>query len=109
MEQNTPMNPQDSQSPMPQKTAGPAGPLVGTIIVIVLLVIGAVYFWVQSSNTKAPDLPFIPGDESSAETWMPASSQSDDAASIQADLEATDMTAFEAQMNADAGAADSGL
>lgn len=42
-----------------------AGPIVGIVIIVVLLAIGALYFWGAHLNTQANrynNLPFIPGD-----------------------------------------------
>ncbi|MDO8514513.1 MAG: hypothetical protein Q7S50_03155 [bacterium] len=43
------------------------GPIVGTIIIVVLLVVGALYFWgAQLNQRDAEDqLPLIPGNDSS--------------------------------------------
>ena len=38
------------------------GPIVGTIIIIVLLIFGALYFWGAQLNREEAPLPFIPGD-----------------------------------------------
>ena len=95
-------------SPAPEKSS--AGPIVGTIIVIVLLALGALYFWGARLNRETPDeLPFIPGDDSAAESWVPPSSNSDEAAAIEAELEATNMSEFEQQMDADLSAIESSL
>lgn len=89
-----------------------AGPVIGAIIVIIILALGGLYFWGAQLNNKAADeLPFIPGDDPSAMNeegaWMPLSSQSDEAAAIEADLQTTNMDAFEQQMNADLSATES--
>jgi hypothetical protein len=41
-----------------------AGPIVGTIIIVILLVLGALYFWGAQLNRNAMknQLPIIPGD-----------------------------------------------
>jgi uncharacterized membrane protein len=37
-----------------------AGPIIGAIIIIILLVFGALYFWGQKLNKKpAPDAPLV--------------------------------------------------
>lgn len=42
------------------------GPVVGIIIIVILLVIGALYFWGAHLNAQDPEdqLPLIPGDGS---------------------------------------------
>ena len=85
------------------------GPVIGAIIVILVLGLGALYFWGARLNEQTPDdLPFIPGDGTS-ESWMPQSSASDEAAAIEAELQATNMSEFEQRMNADLEATNEGL
>lgn len=76
--------------------------LIGGALVAIAVLAG-LYLW---QNPQAADESLSDVD---SETWMPAASDSDDAAAIQAELEATSMTQFEQNMNADAAAAASGL
>jgi hypothetical protein len=71
--------------------------------------LGGWYFWQQSNVESTADLPLIPGDEVSGEAWVPPTSNSDDAAAIETELEAMDMSSFEAMMNADVEATDAAL
>ena len=114
----TPTNPmpeEHKENTVPEKSS--AGPLIGATIIIVVLALGAFYFWGAHLNTvkKANDgLPLIPAEGADTtsdanQEWMPQDSSSDNAADIQADLEATDMSTFEQQMNADMEATNSGL
>lgn len=43
-----------------------AGPVVGIIIIIVLLIVGALYFWGAHLNNQSRqnEVPYIPGDNS---------------------------------------------
>ena len=98
-----------STPPAPHKSSS-AGPIIGTTIVIALLALGALYFWgARLSERTQKELPFIPGDDTSAESWAPQSSSSDEATAIEADLNATNMNEFEQRMNADLSAAESDL
>lgn len=47
---------------------GSIGPTVGIIIIVILLVFGALYFWGAKLNSTDQDqqLPLIPGDSTSA-------------------------------------------
>ncbi|MDP2648814.1 MAG: hypothetical protein Q8P19_02840 [bacterium] len=47
-----------------------AGPIIGVIIIVLLLVVGALYFWGSHLNSdNSPDqLPLIPGDNSTTTT-----------------------------------------
>ena len=38
----------------------PAGPIIGTIIVVILLVLGALYFLGARLNRQAQQVPYIP-------------------------------------------------
>lgn len=40
------------------------GPIVGVIIVVVLMLLGALYFWGAQLNQKQETLPYIPSDGS---------------------------------------------
>ncbi|RJR12778.1 hypothetical protein C4585_03225 [Candidatus Parcubacteria bacterium] len=91
--------PQNPTSPAPEKSS--AGPIIGAVIVIVILALGALYFWGAQLNEAPEELPLIPGDAPTGEEWAPSGSGSDEAAAIESDLDATDMAAFEAQMEAD--------
>lgn len=58
----TPIRQPEGGSPTPVKK--PVGPIVGTVIILVLLVFGALYFWGQYLNDQdtQEQLPLIPGD-----------------------------------------------
>ncbi len=60
----TPIDPKDHLLP-PGKPAG-VGPMVGIVIIMIVLIIGALYFWGQQLNRERPenDLPFILPDNS---------------------------------------------
>lgn len=51
--------------PVPQKK--PVGPTVGAIIIVIMLIFGALYFWGASLNREAEQLPLIPGDAGAAQ------------------------------------------
>ncbi len=76
--------------------------LIGGALIAIAILAG-LYLW-QSPRVAEETLSDV-----DSETWMPAASDSDDAAAIQAELEATSMTQFEQNMNTDAAAAASGL
>ncbi len=112
MEQS-PYTPPLNQAPQTEQVSkSSAGPIVGAFIVIIILALGGLYFWGAQLNQEPEDtLPFIPGDDgmTGEETWLPSSSGSDDAAAIEAELEATNMNAFESEMNADLDATESSI
>ncbi len=46
--------------PKPQKHDDGAGPIIGAIIIVILLVFGALYFWGQKLNRQpSPDAPLV--------------------------------------------------
>lgn len=91
-------------------TSSSKGPVVGIVIVVALLVIGALYFWGARLNEQQTPTPYIPGDTAAPEqAWLPPENTSDEAAAIEADLTATDMNSFDASMKADAAAAASSI
>lgn len=109
MEQD-PYTPPESQTPTEEATASSSvGPIIGTIIVIALLALGGWYFWSVLKERPGAELPFIQGDVTAGEeeSWAPPTSSSDDAATIEAELEAMNMSNFEQYMNADLDAASS--
>ncbi len=51
----------DANTPSERTKPAPVGPTVGTIIIVILLVIGGVYFLSTKLNRPAPQqAPFIP-------------------------------------------------
>ena len=100
--------PEGGQTHLPETKQAPVGAWVGALIVITLLIAGALYFWGAQLNAPSDGYtpPLILGDdtESDASAGIPAQSGSDEAAAIEADLEALDFEQFEAQMNADLAA-----
>lgn len=73
--------------------------------VLAILVLGGLYLWQQPAGTMESAYSDV-----DSESWMPAQAGgTDDAAEIEAELEATDMSAFENSMNADIDAAASSI
>lgn len=106
--QYTPSPDPSNQSPTsfgsPVADRKPVGPIAGAIIVILLLAAGGLYFWGAAINAKngadANTPPLILGNDvpsSAEEAGLPEQSSSDELSSIEADLNAMDMTQFEAQ------------
>lgn len=55
-------NPESTPRIKQQETMGP---LVGIIVIVVMLGLGALYFWGKRLNQQAP-VPYIPGDTPNA-------------------------------------------
>ena len=105
-----------NQMPQPGPEKTPIGPIAGAVIVIALLVAGGLYFYgAKLNNQTVNEMPYIPGDdymmpeasmpvgelESDTSAGLPSQGSSDDAAAIQADLEAMDMNSMESQNSAE--------
>lgn len=105
IDQNTGTNP---QAPAEGGEKSGAGPAIGAGIVIILLALGALYFWSENTDRELRAVPTTADSAQTAdESWQAPTGNSDDAAAIEAELAATDMNAFEQNMNADAEATNS--
>lgn len=65
-----------------------AGPIIGAIVILAILILGGLYFWSQRSGNDAVI------EEINTQT------NSDAAAAIEADLNATDIENLDAELNA---------
>jgi len=96
-----------------QKTG--SGALVGTIIIIILLAVGAYYLWItRNSDTDNPP-PLILGNDivdssvSDINAGLPPQSESDEADAISADLKAMNIDEFSAQNTGSVSAYEAGV
>ncbi|MEK7509546.1 MAG: hypothetical protein AAB605_02425 [Patescibacteria group bacterium] len=110
---NTNQNPiaSGNQFPPPEPPRSSMGPIAGTVIVIILLIAGGLYFWgAKINNQMNNDVPYIPNDnsmmqdeqpvgelQSDTSAGLPPQSSSDDVSSIEADLNAMDMSSLESE------------
>ena len=89
--------PANSPSPAPAGE-GSLGPIIGTIIILAVIVLGGLYFWGQRSD-KAP----LPAEDNTAQVEVESiidQSSSDETAAIEADLESTDIDNLDAELDA---------
>jgi hypothetical protein len=75
--------------PPVQKAERKVGPIVGALIIVLILIIAALYFFGQKLNTSAPADVSAPVVNNSQPQTPAAAAKSDDVASIQSDLDAT--------------------
>ncbi len=95
---------QTSPPTQPEKSSG-AGSIIGAVIIIVLLAIGAFYFWGAKLNERNDNPPpLILGNEtadtdlaSDTAAGLPPQQASDDTAAINADIQAMNIDALGAQ------------
>jgi hypothetical protein len=73
---------------------GSAGPVIGAVILLAVIVVGGLYFWSQRGPSEA-DI-----ETSELIEDINTQSQSDDTASIETDLEATDLEVIDVEFNA---------
>ncbi len=74
--------------------------------ILAVIVLGGIVFWQMPNTIDSESSTMADVDK---EPWLPPSNNSDEAAAIQAELEATSMTEFENEMRADADASASSM
>lgn len=74
-------------------SGGSAGPIIGVVVILAIIVLGGLYFW-KERNAMAPEAT-----ENASIESIKNQSESDDAASIEADLDATDVENIDAELN----------
>lgn len=89
------MEPQNAM-PMGEPKKSGVGALIGSIIIILILVLGALYFWGGKLQTKEEDINF---DESSAAV-NGTTSASDEVSDIDADLNKLENVNLDEDLNA---------
>ncbi len=76
---------------MGQENGSSAGPIIGGIVILAVIIFGALYFWGQRDDNQVLDEQV---------NTINAQSASDEAAAIEADLNVTDVENLDAEMNA---------
>lgn len=77
---------------MGRESGGSAGPIIGVIIILAIIILGGLYFWGQRVGDEAMT--------DKAVESINMQSNSDAAAAIEADLESTDIENLDAELNA---------
>ncbi len=87
------------------------GPLVATLIVLAVLVLGGVYFFLNKQMVEPQTPPVILGDTMPAPIVQgdPAPSSSDTVNAIDSDIDATDLEQLDAEIDADLRAIEANL
>lgn len=81
---------------MSRSNEGSAGPVIGIIIILAVIVLGGLYFWGQRTNEANLEEDNLAAELDQIENQ----SSSDEVSSIEADLQATDIESLDAELNA---------
>lgn len=98
-----PVAPTPPQQPTPEEGLddGGAGPIIGSIIVILVIIAGGVYFWLERTDNSA-EIEALLNEEVPAEDNVLSGLQevetSDDIDAIEADLEGTDLDSLDDEL-----------
>ena len=99
MEDKQKINPDQTQNIVASNSTvseGSAGPIIGIIIILAVIILGGFYFWSQR-DTRGSDLE----DTDTARIGdIQLKSNSDELQSIEADLNATEIDNLDAELNA---------
>ncbi|MDB5253971.1 MAG: hypothetical protein JWL80_37 [Parcubacteria group bacterium] len=87
----------ENQNIHPMNEEGSVGPVIATIIILAVIVLGGLYFWHERSASNALDPYATSTDVTSGINNV---SSSDDTSSIEADLNSTDTTTVDGTINA---------
>lgn len=89
------MDPNINQNPENK----PAGPVIGAVIIILILIVGALYFWGAKLNKEANQTPEeILNTEDQTLNQLQTQSTTTNIAEINADLNATDLDNLDADL-----------
>ncbi len=102
-----PLNTTENTTPTMGGESKSVGPAIGIVIIILIVVLGGLYFWGQRMNDQDMQNTNTATDESLNQ--MNTQSSSDDTTSIEADLNATNMNSLGGEVNDMNAAADGGV
>jgi hypothetical protein len=96
------MEPNNPNTGMQGSGNGSVGPVVALIIILAVIILGGLYFWGQRSENTNTDIygNQVNSGENSDEENLTGESSSDDTAAIEADLEATNTSDLDSELNA---------
>jgi len=86
------MEPEQNNTDMGAEKKGSAGPVIGVIVILAIIILGGLYFWGQNADEAV-----MTDEEINA---IEVQSEADDTASIEADLDATDVENVDGDLNA---------
>ena len=94
---------QTNQPPMPPSQKKPIGPVIGIIIIVLILILGGLYFWGEKLNLNNGYQQTTEETSDAQTDQLNEQSSSDNLSAIEADLKNTDTA------NLDAGLEGAGL
>lgn len=105
--ETTPNGPISMTPPGVAETEKSSGALIGTIIAIIVLVMGGFYLWntklqpqIAPETNVAPETPVSDANTSAALETLSSQATSDETASIKSDLNATNINTVDADLQA---------
>jgi uncharacterized protein HemX len=96
-----PQNPIQNTTPSMGGESKSVGPAIGIVVIILIVVLGGLYFWGQRMNTQTTEGTNTQtmSEPDQALTQMNTQSTSDDTAAIEADLNATNVNDLGNEVN----------
>ena len=88
---------------MDKEGGGSAGPIIGIIVILVIIILGGLYFWSQREGNDTTINDATINDATITDEALESinlQSGLDDTTSIEADLDATDIENLDAELNA---------
>ena len=76
----------------------PMGPIIGVAIIVIVLILGGLYFWSTQLSKEEMTAEEITAQEDPALIELQKQSDSDEIADIEADLDATDLEGLDAEL-----------
>lgn len=98
MNENNMMGQEQKNMDMESGKGGSAGPIIGIIVILIIIILGGLYFWGQKDDARMMD----DSDHMMTDTLedIKMQDESDDAGSIEDDLNATDIESVDSEINA---------
>ena len=76
----------------PKEESNSAGPVIGIIVILVIIILAGLYFWSERAPTQVVNMEDLDS--------INMQSESDEASAIEADLDSTDVENVDAELNA---------
>ncbi len=96
------MEPNQNNQPVQSNNENSIGPVIAIIIVLLMVILGGVYFWGERNNSAQPASQEVVVNEANVDAVsgkIMQQSTSDESASIEADLNGTDVDTVGADLN----------